>query len=403
MALAPTSAPIEQISLIRSIKRAVREVQRSVETRSITIADWWLATFGAIRPKAGEVMVVRLDAIGDFILWLDAAKELRRLHPGKRLVLVGNSIWSDLASRMGHWDEVWAIDLKRFSRFSRYRYATLAAIRRRGFEQALQPTFSRVHLVGDAVMRASGSAVRVGSKGDDSNMSQSERAASDRWYTRLVDATDRPLMEVERNAEFIRNLADPGFTAAIPQLPSLGDVSGRLPFGGPYRVVVPGATASIRQWPAEQFAQVINAMREQSSFTTVVCGSMAEKPLCQALASMIDGPVVELGGQTALWELVEVIRGAELLIGNETSTAHIAAAVETPTICVLGGGHYGRFMPYGDLANQRKAPLAVTHPMQCFGCNWHCSMPHRQGGPAPCITGISVPDVLDASQRILAS
>ena len=52
------------------------------------------------RQDANAVLVVRLDEIGDFVLWLDAAAGLRRLFPGARIVLAGNEIWADLAGRI---------------------------------------------------------------------------------------------------------------------------------------------------------------------------------------------------------------------------------------------------------------------------------------------------------------
>ncbi len=35
---------------------------------------------------------------------------------------------------------------------------------------------------------------------------------------------------------------------------------------------------------------------------------------------------------------------------------------------ILGGGHYGRFYPWGD----PKFTRVVSKPMDCYGCNWHC-------------------------------
>lgn len=348
-------------------------------------------------------MIVRLDAIGDFVVWLDAAKELRRLYAGRKLVLVGNAVWAGLASRIGYWDEVWPVDVARMARRPDYRLRLLVAIRRRGFAEAIQPTYSRLFGVGDALIRASGARDRTGSAGDLSNMTPAEKARADRWYTRLVSADERPLMEVERNAEFMRGFGAPSFETSCPRLPRLGDLREELRVQGPYRVLVPGASAALRQWPPERFAETVDGLSREAPFTTVICGSSGERALCEDVASRIAGGAVNLAGRTAVWEMVEVIRGAQLVITNETSAVHIAAAVGTPAVCIVGGGHYGRFMPYAPMSNGEHLPRTVTHRMDCFGCNWHCSQPHRPGGAVPCVSGVTVADVLRHAEEALSA
>ncbi|MBT4662351.1 MAG: lipopolysaccharide heptosyltransferase family protein, partial [Candidatus Marinimicrobia bacterium] len=45
--------------------------------------------------KLELVLLIRQDAIGDFVMWLDTAKEYRELYPSEnnRIVLVGNAVW----------------------------------------------------------------------------------------------------------------------------------------------------------------------------------------------------------------------------------------------------------------------------------------------------------------------
>ena len=68
----------------------------------------------------------------------------------------------------------------------------------------------------------------------------------------------------------------------------------------------------------------------------------------------------------------------------------IAAAVGTFTICISGGGHFGRFVPYPELPRQTNYLKVVYYKMPCYGCNWKCIYPINEGEPAPCIANISV-------------
>ena len=62
-----------------------------------------------------KILIIRLDAIGDFILWLDAAQHFKKLYPDKKIILLGNRAWTDLAKKFHYWDEVWELDRRKFN------------------------------------------------------------------------------------------------------------------------------------------------------------------------------------------------------------------------------------------------------------------------------------------------
>ncbi|SVD02106.1 uncharacterized protein METZ01_LOCUS354960, partial [marine metagenome] len=103
------------------------------------------------------ILIIRQDAIGDFVMWLDTAKEYRKLYPPDKykIVLAGNKIWCDLAEELPYWDKVIPVDVKQFKTFSSYRWKLLRKIRKLKIETAIQPTFSREFYHGDALVRAS--------------------------------------------------------------------------------------------------------------------------------------------------------------------------------------------------------------------------------------------------------
>ena len=62
------------------------------------------------------LLLIRQDAIGDFILWLDTAKEYKKHFPPEshKIVLIGNALWCDLAMELPFWDEVLPVNVKVF-------------------------------------------------------------------------------------------------------------------------------------------------------------------------------------------------------------------------------------------------------------------------------------------------
>jgi len=364
------------------------------------LLDGWLALWRPSRFQRG-VALVRLDAIGDFVLWLDSAKEFRRAYPGQHIVLIANSAWADLAKKFPYWDQVWLVETHRLVRDIPYRCSFLLKVRRSGFAVVIQPAYSRTFMHGDSVIRATGARERIGSVGDLSNISKPAKNISDRWYTRLVPAIAEPLMELERNAEFIRNLTVGPYRAELPYIPPCDLKAPSVPDGG-YFVVFPGASWSGKRWPLESFAKLSAALHLEYGWQLILCGGAADKGLCDTLARNLTVPCINLAGKTSLTELAEIIRTACLLVSNDTSAVHIAAAVGTPTVCILGGGHHGRFMPYPDVLSGVK-PLVAEHPMPCFNCNWRCSQPHLDGGAVPCIERVTVEQVLSRVRMALAT
>ena len=349
-----------------------------------------------------RVLIIRIDAIGDFILWLDSAQYFKKKYPDKKIILLGNRSWINLAEKLPFWDDVWELDRLKFVRNPTYRFVLLRKVRKAGVEAVIQPVYSRELLYGDAIVRISGAKDTIGSVGDCSNIHAIEKKISDRFYTRLIPTIPQPLMELKQNAEFMRGLGI-NMKAGLPDLsPVLKGVDNPLNHVSGYYVLFPGAGRRIKQWPITCFAELSDKIYQHCALTAVVCGSPDEQDLAASLISRFDAPSINMTGKTDLIELAAIIKGASFLVGNDTSAIHLAAAVSTPALCILGGGHYGRFLPYDiERKVERPLPFPIIHKMNCFGCNFRCRYPYQKYGPVPCIQKISVDDVFAALQTLI--
>jgi len=203
-------------------------------------------------------------------------------------------------------------------------------------------------------------------------------------------------MELERNAEFIRGFSGQDFQARLPQL-DIPDVLPKDFVVQDYFVVVPGAGAPFRQWPPEFFAGIVTRIRSEHRLTPVLCGAPGEEMLGAVLRQQLSGTVEDWSGKTSIRELVAIIRGARFVLCNESGAMHVAAAVGTPSFCIVGGGHWGRFVPY-HLENPatNPFPVPIVHYMDCFCCNWKCIFKVADGRPVRCIEQVSVDEVWSA-------
>jgi ADP-heptose:LPS heptosyltransferase len=373
---------------------------------------WWvlvlnhvdlLARLGAPRSaRPGEILIVRLEGIGDFTLFLDFARQLRRLYPpGRfRITLVGARLWTSLAKGQSCFDEVWELDQKRFLINLIERYRLLQRVSRAGFSTAVNATFSRDLLFSDPVIRASLAPARIGFAGDLYKTVRLGRWVSGRWYTHLVTGVDSGMMELRKGALLLRSLGLSDSKAQMPDLESLTETSKGLPEY--FYVLVPGAGSALRKWPADSFSRLADKLFAQTGWTGLICGSTEDIDTAATIVSYSRARLINYAGKLNLPELASVLKRARLVVGNETGTVHMAAAVATPSVCILGGGHFGRFMPYDfESAGRSPAPRAASYQMKCFGCDWRCIHKRVQGAPAPCIANVAVESVWSEVQAII--
>jgi len=355
--------------------------------------------------KLELVLLIRQDAIGDFVMWLDTAKEYRKLYPADKykIVLVGNKIWYDLAEELPYWDEVLVVDVKRFKTFSGYRWNLLRKIRSLGAQIAIQPTFSREFYHGDSLIRASKAIRKISSVGDMGNRNWLKKFIADSWHTELIPVSTRPMTELERNAEFFSGLSNYSHITGYPQL----DIP-ELWLSSEWRekifyILVPGTSGAVdgKEWPPSFFSDIADKIFQQTRWPGLICGAKQEYRLGEQILKLTDTPLQNLCGLTTLVELAGLLSQSRLTISNDTGVVYLSSAVGTSSVCIVGGGHFGRFVPYPDLPGQTNNLKPVYHKMPCFGCNWVCIFPIIKGEPTPCIANISVGDVWSKVRPLL--
>ncbi len=345
-----------------------------------------------VASQGSSVCIVRVDGIGDFVLWIDACRQLsaRYRGGGSRVVLVANASWAQWARELELADEVWEFDRARFAREIRYRAHWIRKMRAAGFGAAVQPAHSRRPAEGDSLVRASGAPQRIGSAGDSINSPAWLKRWADSWFTELIACGSASRMELLRNADFMRGLGFAGYRARLPDLGArLQERPARLARNG-YAVLVPGAGHEMRAWPISSFAETGRRLAARG-LGLVVVGGAGDRPAAQALLRELPGNVEDFTGRTTLGELAAILAGARLVVSNESGAAHMAAAAGTAVVCVMGGGHYGRFMPYEleEHPGRKPVPIAVARKMDCFGCGWHCIYARSPGEPVKCIKDVA--------------
>jgi heptosyltransferase-2 len=159
----------------------------------------------------------------------------------------------------------------------------------------------------------------------------------------------------------------------------------------PLVAINPGATNSrAKQWLAERFAATADRLFEQHGLQAVIVGAAGDGQAAEAVKQVMRSSAIQLAGKTSIAELKAVLSLCQLAISNDTGTAHVAAALQVPTVTIFG--------PTEDFATRPFAETAtvVRHPVECSPCMLKdCPIDHR------CMTRIAVADVYKVAETLL--
>jgi ADP-heptose:LPS heptosyltransferase len=128
-----------------------------------------------------------------------------------------------------------------------------------------------------------------------------------------------------------------------------------------YAVLHPGASSPSRRWPVESYAEVA-ARLHADGLRVVVTGTAAEQPLVAELVRRSPAPLLDLCARTDLPGLALLLRDSAVLVGNDTGTAHLGAAVGARTVTIFQPGDPRRWGYDGPAAR------ALAPDLPCAPC-----------------------------------
>ena len=130
-----------------------------------------------------------------------------------------------------------------------------------------------------------------------------------------------------------------------------------------------------KSYPAGNYARALSGL-VKTHFVVVLFGSASDVSICEDVVQYLDWcknvmSVVNLAGQSSIRQLVEGLRRCDAVLASDAAPLHIGVALGKPTVGIVGGGHYGRFYPWGNSIINRVANLS----MNCYWCQWNCRYP----------------------------
>lgn len=208
------------------------------------------------------------------------------------------------------------------------------------------------------------------------------RAARNLAIAAAVGVEDSLLQSTE--AEFYPSDADRTAVTRwlVEELDWLGDT--------PLVVIHPGgvgegAGPAGRRWPAVRFARLANYLGRTHGARIILVGDSADRTLAAEVAGMVSVPVANRAGRIGLGEVGALGEFADLYVGNDAGSTHVAAASGCPTLVIFGPTDPAVSAPY-----TRRTPVEVLWmPLGTGGFTWE--------------NGITVEQAADAAGRLLGA
>jgi ADP-heptose:LPS heptosyltransferase len=206
-----------------------------------------------------------------------------------------------------------------------------------------------------------------------------------RRWTRLVDAAAarRGRRPVCRTDDLRLELPASGPVREAPAPEGLPDA--------PYAVLHPGAASAARRWPARRWARLGREL-EGSGLPVVLTGGPGERALAAGVAAAARlPPSRSTAGELSLPALAGLVAGAALLVCGDTGVAHLGTALGTPSVLLFGPVPPSRWGPLAD---------PELHTVLWHGAGLGEGDPHADRCD-PALLGIPVDEVLEAARRRL--
>lgn len=288
-----------------------------------------------------RILIIRLSALGDVIRTLPLLPPLRARYPAAHLGWLCEPAQKPVVEVQPLVDEVLEFPRRDLTRSLRSGHllragrrlgTTLGTIRRWRPQVVLdaQGTYKSALL-----MRLSGAPMRIGFA----------RGAAREYIpgaaTHPVTPVPARQSRVEKALSLLAPLdADPSLAAA--GLPRQAHAAARAESiwsnsPGRYRILIsPGASGrqGYKRWPPRSFAVAAAGLAAGGAAVQIAWGP-GEEELAREVAAHA-GTAAHLLPETSLYLLAELLRSADLFIGNDSGPMHLAWLVGTPVVALYG-------------------------------------------------------------------
>lgn len=330
-------------NIIRKIALFLR--QRSEQKQEFALLrqfEEWRLLLGQLPQNESsekKLAIVRLDDIGDYLLWrnfIEVYKQSERYKKYK-VTLIGNVVWKNIFDAFDSHavDETIWVNKHQYLSNEEYRKDLWRQIRAQKFETIICPSRTRPLQLDDLIVLASGAKNKIACNNSYATFHWNK--VSDENYSELFP-------ENNNQHEFFFNRNFASFVSGIdlkiqqPFLPiTCSDILHRQV------ICFIGAAAKSKTWPLKYWIALVKQL-QHNGFQPLLSGGKNEMQIADKIVTATQAKSIV--GQTNLEETLMAIARSEAVITGDTMAAHAAVSLKKPTVILANGVNAKRFVAY---------------------------------------------------------
>lgn len=338
--------------------------------------------------KPENLLIVRTDRIGDVILSLPLASEVKKKYPDCKITFLVREYTKSLVMGNRNIDEIMILKMSGSKILIK---DNIQKLRQRNFDTALMvyPTFLLSMIIFLSRIR-----IRIGT--------------GYRWYSFLFNRKvyEHRKYALKHELEYNLSLLS---ELGVQSTGGIGKVDFNLSLNTATRdkiylilnensvntnkkiiIIHPGSGGSAVDLPASKLKELIRLILKGTDCEIILTGSSEERSICSQL--VVDDRVKNLAGMFNLAELMEVIGISSIFISNSTGPLHIAAALNKyvigfyPKVQVCSAGRWGPYCETG---------FVFVPEIDCHNCTV------EQCIKLDCMSSINMNKVFEKIEKIL--
>ena len=332
-----------------------------------------------------NALIIETAFLGDIIISLGVARELKRLVPASRVTYLVRPDAVEIVGACPDVDEVIPFD-KRDTESGRVGIMHKARdLNARDFDAVILLHGSRRSQTLCSYLRAP---VKVGF----GFMTQAllTNSVEDAGWKNRYERAILPITALFEDVDI----------TAIPRLdcPTLESVTAFRQKFSQIVAIAPGSVWETKKWGDVKFARLAAELTNRN-IGVIVIGTESDRPSGSRIRSLSNpDTVLDLTGKTTLLESGGAIGAASLLVANDSAPAHLAVAVGTPVISI-----FGPTVPaFGFAPPEERGEVVEIDNIWCRPCTSHgshvCPIYTHD-----CMESIGVTMVMDRITNVLAS
>ncbi len=274
---------------------------------------------GVMTNNKEKILVIKLSALGDFVISLGAMESIRKHHKDAHITLLTTQLFRDMAEKSGYFDKV-VIDnrpsifnvLSWFKLFNFFNKSNFSRVYDLQFNSRTQKYFNLF-------------------------LNKPEWSGVVKNSSLFYPNPDWRNMHAFNRHKEVLKIA--GVKINMPNLKWMKSDISHLGVKKPYILFIPGSAPqhSYKRWPAVRYGALALKLKNDG-YNVAVIGTKDEKSVVDIIKKACPY-VIDLCESTTFYNIYTLAEGASGIVGNDTGPSHLAALADVPCLTLFCTEH----------------------------------------------------------------